>query len=127
MPKSLILGPGDVLRLLAAVDEPQELVVDEHRWLCVGDRIAVKETWGDMREANEPGWPAAYRATWHEDGWATEPAWRSQATMPLWASRFSILVERVIDEGVPQRVLVRAVLTPGVGQDTPDAALDAGP
>lgn len=119
MPKSLILPPDDVRRLLAGGDHPQEIIVDERRWLCVGDLIVVKETWADMRDAGEPGWPAAYRATWLEDGWGAEPVWRSPAAMPLWASRLSALVERVLDEGVPQRVLVRAVPTPGVGQDTP--------
>lgn len=126
MPKSMILGPHVICRLTSAPDKLHEINPDPRKWLCVGDLIAIKETWADMRDAGEPGWPAAYLATWMEDGWGYEPTWLSPATMPLWASRFSVRVEQVIEEE-PHRVLVSVLPTPGVGRDPGDIALDDAP
>ncbi|MFA5424295.1 MAG: hypothetical protein WC374_10615 [Phycisphaerae bacterium] len=55
----------------------------------VGQIIKVRETWADFEGGvNLPFYPIMYKA----DDDTAKFKWRSAATMPLWASRLSLLV-----------------------------------
>lgn len=119
---ALIMSTPRVRALLDGIDRQHELTVRADQHFHAGMDLLVLERWCDVREHDEPGWPAAYAATAGEDGWAIAMDWKPAATMPDWASRISLRVldARPADEADKVIISVQPRLSDTLGIDPPD-------
>ena len=77
-------NPGPYLKVEWPYECDELLVARVYPMWRRGDRLWVREAWCDTLHG------PAYRASW-----GIEQAWKSPATMPRWASRFTLTVTKV--------------------------------